>query len=42
MTDPPVSDPKATGTWEAATEAAGPPLEPPATNEWFHGFLQIF
>ena len=32
-TEPPVSDPSATGTTPAATSAADPPLEPPGTRE---------
>ena len=38
-TEPPVSVPSATGTSPAATAAADPPLDPPATCSTFHGFL---
>src|SRR5437763_10885404 len=37
-TDPPVSDPRAAGTMRAATAAAEPPEEPPATRDGSHGF----
>src|SRR5437763_5754444 len=36
-TEPPVSDPSAAGTMRAATAAAEPPDEPPATQSRFHG-----
>src|SRR5439155_6507338 len=36
-TDPPVSDPSAAGTIRAATAAADPPEDPPATQSRFHG-----
>src|ERR1700674_4431029 len=36
-TDPPVSDPSAAGTMRAATAAADPPDEPPATRVASHG-----
>src|SRR5688500_13136049 len=36
-TDPPVSDPSATGTSRAATAAADPPEEPPGTRDVSHG-----
>ena len=36
-TEPPVSDPSAKGTMPAATAAAEPPLEPPATTSRFQG-----
>src|SRR6202008_1444625 len=35
--DPPVSDPMATGAWDAGSAAALPPPEPPATRSTFHG-----
>src|SRR5207253_1409944 len=37
-TDPPVSDPSAAGTIRAATAAAEPPEDPPATRDVSHGF----
>src|SRR6266849_4141423 len=36
-TEPTVSDPSATGTMRAATAAAEPPLDPPATRVVSHG-----
>src|SRR5436305_4313088 len=36
-TEPPVSEPSAAGTMRAATAAAEPPEEPPATREGSHG-----
>ncbi len=36
-TDPPVSEPRAKGTIPAATAAAEPPLEPPATRSGSQG-----
>src|SRR5437763_15878127 len=36
-TDPPVSEPSAAGTIRAATAAAEPPDDPPATQSRFHG-----
>src|SRR5215210_5745743 len=36
-TEPPVSDPSAAGTIRAATAAAEPPDDPPATRAWSHG-----
>src|SRR5688572_20391857 len=36
-TDPPVSEPRATGTIRAATAAAEPPDDPPGTREVSHG-----
>src|SRR5215510_4509620 len=38
-TEPPVSEPSATGTIPAATAAAEPPDEPPGTREVSQGFL---
>src|SRR5713101_2460276 len=38
-TDPPVSEPSATGTIPAATAAADPPDEPPGTRVGSHGFF---
>src|SRR5205807_1593197 len=38
-TDPPVSEPNATGTIPAATAAADPPDEPPGTRVVSHGFF---
>src|SRR3954464_15786605 len=35
--DPPVSDPTASGAWNAARAAALPPPEPPGTRSTFHG-----
>src|SRR6188474_1782571 len=35
--DPPVSEPRASGTMRAATAAAEPPLEPPGMRSSFHG-----
>src|SRR6266542_4820093 len=37
-TEPPVSEPNATGTIPAATAAAEPPDEPPGTREMSQGF----
>src|SRR5689334_11975040 len=37
-TDPPVSEPRATGTMPAATAAAEPPDEPPGTRSGATGF----
>src|SRR5947199_8557458 len=36
-TEPPVSEPSAAGTMRAATAAAEPPEEPPATRSRSHG-----
>src|SRR5688572_18726419 len=36
-TDPPVSDPSASGTMRAATAAADPPLEPPGVRSAAQG-----
>ncbi len=38
-TEPPVSEPSATGTMRAATAAADPPEEPPGTRSVSQGFL---
>src|SRR5713226_5038901 len=38
-TEPPVSEPSATGTIPAATAAAEPPEEPPGTRDVSHGFF---
>ena len=38
-TDPPVSEPSATGTIPAATAAAEPPDDPPGTREVSQGFF---
>src|SRR5918996_4353350 len=38
-TEPPVSDPSATGTTPAATSAAEPPEEPPGTREGSTGCI---
>src|SRR2546423_15620332 len=38
-TDPPVSDPSATGAMPAAAAAADPPEEPPGTRNVSHGFF---
>src|SRR5437588_12676515 len=38
-TDPPVSDPSATGTIPAATAAADPPEDPPGTRDVSQGFF---
>src|SRR5687767_874652 len=38
-TEPPVSDPSATGTMPAETAAAEPPLDPPGTRDVSQGFL---
>ncbi len=35
--EPPVSVPRATGAWNAATAAAEPPDEPPGTRSRSHG-----
>ena len=35
--DPPVSDPMASGAWNAASAAALPPPDPPGTRSTFHG-----
>src|SRR3954447_3651312 len=35
--DPPVSDPMASGAWNAARAAALPPPDPPGTRSTFHG-----
>src|ERR1700756_5192004 len=36
--EPPVSDPMASGAWNAASAAALPPPEPPGTRSTFQGF----
>ncbi len=36
--EPPVSVPIPRGTWQAATAAADPPLDPPGTRPRSHGF----
>src|SRR5678810_750095 len=38
LTEPPVSEPSATGTMPAATAVAEPPDEPPETRVVSHGF----
>src|SRR5215475_5388941 len=35
--DPPVSEPIASGAWNAASAAALPPPDPPGTRSTFHG-----
>src|SRR3972149_9755274 len=38
LTDPPVSEPSASGTTPPPTAAADPPLDPPGTRDGSHGF----
>src|SRR5438874_7137646 len=41
-TDPPVSEPAASGARPAATAAVDPPLEPPGTRERSHGLRVVW